>query len=112
MTKTGHEEFLAERDAMKTAAANAAEKWHARLGSLRDAVNGVAAAATDDQFLRWLAREPGATEAALDLFGRLKRGSYPDLDADRADLRARREREQDRAPDEDRTHVSDPVQEA
>jgi len=110
--KTGHEEFLAERDAMKTAAANAAEKWHARLGSLRDAVDGVAPAATDDQFLRWLAREPGATEAALDLFGRLKRGSYPDLDADRADLRARRERERERAPDEDRTHFTDPVEEA
>ena len=105
MTKTGHEEFLAERDAMKTAASNAAEKWYDRLVELRYAVDVVAPAPTDEQFLRWLAREEGATAAALDLFGRLRRGSYPDLDADRAELRARRERERDRAPDEDRTHV-------
>jgi hypothetical protein len=108
---TGHEEFLAERDAMKAAAVVATERWHDRLGELRDALDGVALADTDDQLLMWLARTEGATAHALDLFERIKRGAYPDLNADHADLRARRERERERAPDEDRTHVDDPDEE-
>jgi hypothetical protein len=107
---TGHEEFLAERDAMRLAAVAGAEKYHDRLRELREATAGVALADADEQLFKLLARWDEATSHALDLFKRLKRGSYPDLDADRADLRARRERERERAPDEDRTHVTDPVE--
>jgi hypothetical protein len=106
---TGHDEFLAELDAMKAAAAVATEKWHGRLGELRDALAGVALADTDDQLLKWLARTEEATGHALDLFERIKRGAYPALDADRADARARRERERDRVPAS--THITDPVEE-
>lgn len=85
---TGHQQFEAERDVMRKAAADAKANlearppWHIRLGQLLDALAGVELTDQDRRFLSWIALGEGSTRGAIGLIERIRRGAYPELELD------------------------------